>query len=173
MKFIILFDDAGSVAFFSDNNNSGSAEPNHGADRSVRITTINDNDNVNTISSKFAVAINSDAKFSAAIDPDNLNQFTVTDLNPGVRTNGNAGDSGFTFSVDQEGSNFIDGGVEIPQYGDMTITIKPDQSIDLQVDSRTTMDVIIDFPQPKGRTTFEIEDAYEITSRDYDLPAPA
>ena len=36
------------------------------------------------------------------------------------------------------------------------------------------MDVTVDFAAAQGgRTTFQIDDAYEITTRDYDLPIPA
>lgn len=172
-KYLILHDDVGSVAFWSDNGDSGSAEPSHGADRSVEITTFADNDNADTIATKLAAAVDGDAKFSAIVDPQNSDQVVITSSVAGDRTDGDAGTFGFTFSIDTQGADEIDGGVETPANGDLKITIPPSETIDLKVQPRTTLDVIIDFPSPVGRTTFEIEDAYEITSRDYDLPAPA
>jgi hypothetical protein len=171
-KFIKLYDDVGSVAVWSDNNNAGQLPPVHGCDRAIKITTVDDGNTAEQNAASFHDGINADPKFSSAIDGDT---FVVTDANPGKRTDGNAADSGFNFEVTKQGRDEGEvGGIQLPSGGDMTITIPIAESIELLADARTRLDVTIDFSEAQGgRTTYQIDEAYEITTRPYDLPLPA
>lgn len=88
-KYFILYDQNGSVAFWYDVDNDGTAEPLHGAARSVEITTVVAGDTANTIAAKTAVVINADAQFIAP--PPGANIVTVTDAANGNRTAPSAG----------------------------------------------------------------------------------
>lgn len=169
-KFIKLYDDVGSVAFWIDIDDSGSAEPSHGCDRSVEITTINTDDNADSVAAAYQSAIDADSKFSCIVSSD---EFTATDATAEDRTDATAGDSGFTVEILIQGVTFVDGGVEKPADGDLEITIPPLISEDLRIDARTTFWITVDFPSPEGRTIWEIQDGYEITTKPTDLPDPA
>ena len=172
-KFTLLNDPAGSVAFWSDNNDSGSDEPEHGANRAVKITTIADDDDKDTVAAKWAAGINGDSQFAGAVTSGEI--FTATDATPADRADGDAGDSGFDFSVLTQGKDLLqNGGIELPSAGNMTITIPSELSIDLLGEARTILDVTIDRPKEfGGRKTYRIENAYEMKTRKYDIPDPA
>jgi hypothetical protein len=61
--YFILYDDAGSVAFWFDVDANGTPEPAHGAMRSVKIDTVTQFDIGLTIVERINVAIENDAKF--------------------------------------------------------------------------------------------------------------
>lgn len=65
-KWFVLYDSAGSVAFWIDTDNSGTIEPSHGCDRSVEITTIVTDDDLATVRTKVKAAIEADAAFTTA-----------------------------------------------------------------------------------------------------------
>lgn len=99
-KYFILYDDVGSVAFWFDVDNNGTAEPSHGATRSVEITTVVTGDSAATVATAVQGAVDADAKFSASV---NSATVTVTASATGYRTDGTANTSGFTVSVTTQG----------------------------------------------------------------------
>ena len=104
-KYFILYDDVGSVGFWYDVDNSGTqVDPALVAatDRQVEITTLATNDTAITVATKTYTAIVADAKFEAGAD--NLDgSFTVQSSTFGVKTDGTAGNSGFTVAEDTAG----------------------------------------------------------------------
>jgi len=103
-------DDAGTVAFWFDIDDSGTAEPSHGKDRSVEITTVNTDDDANTVASKVQVAMDADSKFSATVV---ANVVTVTDASRGDRSNANKRTTGFTMNVTTQGVDLFTYDVKI------------------------------------------------------------
>lgn len=91
--YFILSDTDGTVAFWIDTDNSGTAEPSHGADRAVEITTIATDDSAGTVATKVAAAVNGDSKFTSSADSTTV---TVTHVDIEPLDVGTAGDSGFT-----------------------------------------------------------------------------
>lgn len=69
-KYFILYDDAGSVAYWFDIDDAGSPEPASGADRSVRISTVRSLDEGASIVEKINVAIEQDG--ATLDDNDNI-----------------------------------------------------------------------------------------------------
>ena len=104
--YFILQDKDGSVAFWIDIDDSGTAEPAHGADRSVEITTIATGDSAAVIAGKLITAIGADSEYSAAAGVGD--EVLVTDGTAGDRPAASAGDSGFTVSQDTDGSDGVD-----------------------------------------------------------------
>ena len=100
-KYFTLYDSDESVSFWIDVDNNGTAEPSHGSDRSVEITTIVEDDDADTVASKIQAVINGDADFSATVS---TNVITVTDVATGSRTDGSAGTSGFTVNTTAQGA---------------------------------------------------------------------
>ena len=98
--YFILYDVAGSVAFWIDVDNSGTAEPSHGADRSVEITTIVTDDTANAVASAIQAVVDGDSEFSASVS---TNVVTVTNADAQVVGAPSAGTSGFTAAVTTEG----------------------------------------------------------------------
>lgn len=92
--YFILRDEAGTVAFWIDTDDSGTTEPSHGADRAVEITTIATNDDADTVASKIQAVIDADSKFTASVSGDTV---TAVSAVYGAHTGTvGAGDSGFT-----------------------------------------------------------------------------
>lgn len=92
-KYFILYDLAGSVAFWYDTDNGGTPEPFHGADRSVKIGTVASGSSAATVAAATSAAINGDLSFSSS----NLsNVITVTNSADGNVPNASAGTSTFT-----------------------------------------------------------------------------
>jgi hypothetical protein len=84
-KYFVLSDDAGTVAFWYDIDNSGTPAPAHGASRGVEISTVNTGDDDKTIAEKTAAAIDADSKFSAhvfSVDPAEHKKPWVYPLHP-------------------------------------------------------------------------------------------
>ena len=109
---LLLQDDAGSVAFWSDNGDSGTTIPAwaSAADRAVEVTTVADDDTAVDVAIAFAAAINSDSKFSVPVPTTAV--ATVTHTPAGVRSAGGAagGTSGFSSLVQTTGAAAIEGG---------------------------------------------------------------
>jgi hypothetical protein len=103
-----------TVAFWYDIDNSGTAEPAHGAPRSVEITTIATNDDAFQVAQKTAIAINSDTEFTCS----NTDGYTETELFAIDTTIGahtsvlNAGTSGFVLSQERAGTDGSSGAHE-------------------------------------------------------------
>jgi len=98
--YFTLYDDAGSVAFWIDTDDSGTAEPTHGAARGVEITTITTDMTAAQVAAEIQIAVDADAKFSAAVSGAVV---TVTDAGTGTRANASAGTSGFTATTTIQG----------------------------------------------------------------------
>jgi len=94
-KYFILHDDQGSVAVWYDVGNDGTLEPFHGANRSIKVETVNYGDTATTIAAATAAAINADLKFSAVAVGSTLT--ITTSFNANVQ-NASAGTSGFAVS---------------------------------------------------------------------------
>jgi len=97
-----LYDDAGSVAFWIDTDDSGTTIPTaaSNADRAVEITTITTDMTADQVAAQVQAAVNGDAKFGATV---NGAVVTVTDASTGLRTNAAAGTSGFTTAITAQG----------------------------------------------------------------------
>jgi hypothetical protein len=102
----LLSDQAGTVGFWIDTDNSGTTIPTgaNAADRAVEITTIATDDDDETVATKVAAAINADSEFSASADGAVV---TVTAADGGAvadaedAAGGEA--TGFTFAVATQG----------------------------------------------------------------------
>lgn len=99
-KHVILYDDVGSVAVWFDVDNNGSIEPAHGADRSIKVTGVVENDDPNAVAVAFHSAVNADSKFSATITS---NRVTVTSIGIGERLDATQGTTDFDVSIVQQG----------------------------------------------------------------------
>ena len=105
--FILPDGPSTTVAFWYDVDNSGTAEPAHGAPRSVEITTVATNDNAFQVAQKTAIAINADEGFTCS----NTDGYTETELfaidtEIGAHTSvSDAGTSGFTLSQERAGTD--------------------------------------------------------------------
>ena len=104
-KYFILQDDAGSVAFWIDTDNSGTTIPGGAAaaDRAIEITTIATDDAIGTVGTKVYTAIIADSKFEAGTD-DAAGTLTIQSATYGLRTNGADGDTGFTIGENTSGA---------------------------------------------------------------------
>lgn len=94
--YFILPDASGTVAFWIDTDNSGTAEPSHGADRSVEITTIATDDSASTVATKVAAAIEADSAFTASASTATVTASLVAYGD--TDDNAAAGDAGFTIT---------------------------------------------------------------------------
>jgi hypothetical protein len=112
-KYFVIPDADGTVAFWIDETGT-TIEPVHGADRSVKITTVASGDSANNVAIAVRSAISGDGAWTAAgTNPSVI----ATDIATGLRTGQSAGTSGFT--VTQTGGVTAD---TVPQ-----ITIKTKQ----------------------------------------------
>jgi uncharacterized phage protein gp47/JayE len=92
-KYFLLYDDEGSVAVWYDVNNNGSAEPFHGARRSIKVPGVVSGDTAANVAAATVAAINTDTKFTAS----NVGSaVTITATFNGDTVSVNAGTSGFT-----------------------------------------------------------------------------
>lgn len=101
--YFIMQETAGSVAFWFDNGDTGTAEPAHGADRSVEINTVTDGDADTVVAGLVQAAINADVGFSAPAPVGAV--VTVTNAVAGDVTDATAGTSGFTMNVTTQGDD--------------------------------------------------------------------
>lgn len=99
--YFVLPDDAGTVGFWIDTDDSGTSAPSTGADRDVEITTIATDDDAETVATKVAAAINADSKFSATASGAVVT-VTLAAYGPTSDSFG-AGDAGFTIARTQVG----------------------------------------------------------------------
>lgn len=101
-KYFILEDYSGTVAFWFDHGDTGTLEPSHGADRSVKITTIANGDSAGIVGDKIYTAILTDPEFEEGSN-DGSGSLTIQNAEYGERTQQGAGDSGFTVSQSTAG----------------------------------------------------------------------
>ena len=110
-KYIIIYDDVGSVAVWVDVDNNGSPEPAHGADRSIKVTGVVENGGPNNVAEAFDTVIDADSKFTSIRVN---NRITVTSLGIGERQDATEGTTAFNVLVLQQGrSTDITGLVDI------------------------------------------------------------
>ena len=111
-SWFVLPDKDGTVAFWIDVDDSGTAEPSHGADRSVEITTIVSTPTADTIAqvaTKIATAVQADAEFVTAVASAAV--ITITDNVAGGRVpNASSGTAAaFTVGTTTEGASAVAG----------------------------------------------------------------
>lgn len=92
-KYFMIYDEDGSVAVWYDVSNSGTIEPFHGANRSIRVTGVNFGDNAATVAAATVAAVNPDLQFNAS---NVSNVITITSATDGNKPNASAGTSGFS-----------------------------------------------------------------------------
>jgi uncharacterized phage protein gp47/JayE len=97
-KYFIIYDENASVAVWFDIDNQGTEEPFHGAERSIRIGSINTNDPDTTVAAAIAAGVNSDASFNASAVG---NQLTITSVVDGNLPDATVGTSGFSVIITQ------------------------------------------------------------------------
>jgi uncharacterized phage protein gp47/JayE len=94
-KYFIIHDENGSVAVWYDVGDDGTAEPFHGADRSIRVPGVNYGDSAATVAAATVAVVNPDLFFTAS----NLsNVITITNVLDGNVPNATAETSGFAVS---------------------------------------------------------------------------
>ena len=119
----ILQDEAGSVGFWIDTDDSGTTIPAEasGADRAVEITTIATDDTAATIRGLLVTAIGADSQFTAANGVSD--EVLVTDISFGIRAAASASTSGFTVTEDTAG---VDIDINYNSTGAVTDLFDPD-----------------------------------------------
>lgn len=113
-KYFVLYEPAGSVAFWIDTDDSGTTIPAgaSAASRAVEITTIATNDADTVVAGKVATAINADGGFSAPAPGAAI--VTVTNAVTGVVGDAQAGDSGFSIGSITQGTGQLVSSVSSP-----------------------------------------------------------
>lgn len=106
--YFILNDSQGTVAVWYDLNNAGNPPPAHGANRAIRIATVNTGDSANVVATKTGSTMALDNAYSISVVG---NQITATNLVNGSLPTPNNGTSGFTTarSVDGTADDSLDG----------------------------------------------------------------
>jgi hypothetical protein len=95
-KYFKIRDTLGEVAVWFAVNNSNTAEPNHGAPRSIRVATINTNDTASVVATKIADYLSKDAAFADPGTTSSGTTVTVVNVLPGSLGAGSLGTSGFS-----------------------------------------------------------------------------
>lgn len=93
-KYFKIWDSEGSVAVWFDIGNIGIAEPAHGCDRAIEITTVESGDGKYTILSKIAQKLNLDEEFTCIVAP-GADTMTIENKLMGVRPAAQESDTGF------------------------------------------------------------------------------
>jgi hypothetical protein len=106
--FFKLYDSAGSVAFWFDVDNSGTAAPVHGCSRAVEITTVTSAMAVGALGTAVYNAIIGDSEFEAG-DDDTAGTIKVQCADAGVKIDADAGTSPCAVSVDTQGADNYNG----------------------------------------------------------------
>lgn len=102
--YFILHDGSGSVAYWiATDNNIGAVEPSHGADRSVKITTINTDDDATTVRNKVKTAVIADGYTCSNYGSDAFIA-TLSMVGPSIGTM----PLGFSISISQTGKSAWD-----------------------------------------------------------------
>ena len=105
--YFVLQDEVGSVAFWIDTDNSGTAEPSHGAARAVEIVTVTSGMSATAVGGVVYTAIVADSKFAAGADNGD-GTIEVLSTTYGSKTAGVDGDTGFTITVGIAGDAGLD-----------------------------------------------------------------
>jgi len=105
-KYFVMQELAGSVAFWIDVDDSGTAEPAHGADRSIEITTITTGMTAAQVGDEVYNAIIADGSFEAGSN-DNAGNLTIQNAEFGVMVDAADGDAGFTISESTPGVDSV------------------------------------------------------------------
>lgn len=93
LTWFILNDAQGSVAVWYDVDNTGAPAPAHGANRAIRVATVNTNDSADDVASKTGQVVALDTAYSVGVI---TNQMTFTSVVNGSLPAASAGTSGFT-----------------------------------------------------------------------------
>lgn len=102
--FFILHDGSGTVAYWiATDNNPGAVEPSHGADRSVKITTINTDDSATVVRDKSKAVVAADGFTCANLGTDAF-VATLSMVGPSIGTL----PVGFAISISQQGKSAWD-----------------------------------------------------------------
>lgn len=102
--YLTLYDANGSVAFWFDVDNSGSAEPAHGATSSVKVSTVLTGDSTSDIATKLAAALNQNSSFEASSSGSVV---TTILLLTGSKTASTSSDASFTVSSPVSGTSTV------------------------------------------------------------------
>jgi hypothetical protein len=107
-KHFLLYDGAGSVAFWFDHDGGNASPPASAisAARAVRITTLANGDTRVAVAAAIATAISADGQFTAAVESEG-DRVVVTYATAGAHGAATAGDSGFTMTVGTAGANAV------------------------------------------------------------------
>ncbi len=130
---IILQDDAGSVAFWIDVDNSGTTIPAwaSAADRAVEVTGVVTDDTDIAVAIAMAATINGDSKFSAPVPTTAV--FTVTHSPAGARSAGGANGqpaTAFSFATTTAGADAVEGGSKYTIKDNNSSSVLPDEIFD-------------------------------------------
>lgn len=107
-KYFILNDSQGTAAVWYDLNNAGNPAPAHGANRAIRVATVNTGDTATAVATKTGLTMALDNAYSISVVS---NQITATSLVNGSLPIPSNGTSGFTTarSVNGTADNSLDG----------------------------------------------------------------
>lgn len=113
---VLLYDDAGSVAFWIDVDNSGTTIPAwaSAADRAVEVTTITTGMTAAQVATQMALAIDADSKFSAPAPGAAV--VTITHTPAGARDaegEDGSGSGGFSFASVTTGADAVNAGFKV------------------------------------------------------------
>lgn len=98
-KYFLLNDQDGSVAVWYDVDDNGTAEPFHGADRSIKVSGVTSGMSAVDVASATVQAINFDASFSASNVSGTSSIVTIVAANNGNLVDAAAGTSGFSVTI--------------------------------------------------------------------------
>lgn len=96
LTWFTIYDSQGSVAVWYDVNNTGAPAPAHGANRGIRVATVNTNDSANTVASKTGTVLALDNAYTIGVI---ANQITITNVVNGNLPAASASTSGFAVST--------------------------------------------------------------------------
>lgn len=107
-KYFVVDGDSGTWGVWFDVDNSGTAEPAHGATNSAKVSSIIEDDTAAAVANAIFVDLSNDTAFTAdfelfydsTVDDDLI---TIVDRFTGNRTDISAGTSGFTVAKTQDG----------------------------------------------------------------------
>ena len=167
-KYFIIPDSNGTVAFWYDVTGI-TPEPLHGANRAVRINTVNAGDSANVVATKTAVIINNDSAYAFATVL--LNVITVEDAVDGGRTGQSSGTSGFNVYQSVNGINSSPETVVIPTSVNvypLTSTGVADIVGKINSDSIVIYAVAVDDSLPIDKSTAD-EEYVPLAPNDYSI----
>lgn len=134
-KYFVLGDVDGSVAFWFDVGNEGTAEPSHGAARAVEITSVTRGMTSAQVAGAIRTAVDADSKFDVGALTDATFQTICKDYK--AVANISAGDSGFTVSTVTQGAD-----LGAPPTGVIWTSIPGARKAQSDISATTTADTV-------------------------------